>query len=215
MSLPYPLPEPLEIDPAVQQYGLAGRNYAAARFAKKQADDAKAWEAANVPRSASAEREAWDGESPHRQEAAERRTKMKREDIENATTSITIHVPRDISKRTRNPQECALAKACKKDVRIEEAVIHVSTAYIKFKGEEKWKRFRVPEGARHEIIRFDRTAQFTDGDYKLVPLQPSHMSRGKRQGTPGTLPLKPSPANRKQKPVHLKGVRVRANLAAP
>ena len=30
------------------EYGLAGRNYATARFAKEQADDARAWEAANV-----------------------------------------------------------------------------------------------------------------------------------------------------------------------
>ena len=88
---------------------------------------------------------------------------MKREDIENATTSITIHVPRDISKRTRNPQECALAEACKKDVRIEEAVIHVSTAYIKFKGEEKWKCFRVPR-ARGTRSSASTDGAFTDGD---------------------------------------------------
>jgi hypothetical protein len=138
---------------------------------------------------------------------------MKLTDIENADTAITIHVPSNISKRTKNPQECAFAKACRKDERIEEAVIHVSTAYIKFVGEEKWKRFRVPAGARHEIIRFDRTAQFAEGDYRLVPIQPSHRATGVRQGTKGKT-VKTIWRNSKQKPVMLKGVRIKAKISA-
>jgi hypothetical protein len=44
------LPDP-PTEPALgsKQYGLGGTNYATARSAKEQADNAKAWEAANVP----------------------------------------------------------------------------------------------------------------------------------------------------------------------
>ena len=40
---------PTDPDPAVQQYGLAGKTYAQARELKQKTDQAKAWEAANVP----------------------------------------------------------------------------------------------------------------------------------------------------------------------
>ena len=135
---------------------------------------------------------------------------MKREQIENATKGITIKVPKDISYRTKNPGQCALAKSCRLLADVEDAAIYTSTAYIKFKGNDKWQRYRVPTGARQEVIRFDRTASFRPGEYKLTAIQPSHRATGARIGGKSTPPT----GAKRQKAVRLKGIRGKAQISA-
>jgi hypothetical protein len=136
---------------------------------------------------------------------------MKRTDIENAKRGIVIHVPANISNRTKNPDNCAFAKACRLLETVEDAAVYVSTAYLKFKNQEKWKRYRVLADARREIIKFDRTGKFSPGSYKLGVIQASHQAYGRRQGTEGdqSKPLVP-----RKRPVFLKGVRGRAHISA-
>lgn len=136
---------------------------------------------------------------------------MKREQIENAVKGITIQVPKGISYRTKNPNNCAMAKACRLLDNVEDAAIYTSTAYVKFKDNDKWQRYRVPSGARKEIIRFDRTASFRPGEYRLVPIQPSHRATGARIGGVGG---RPTGKSKRQKPVFLKGVRAKAQISA-
>lgn len=106
--------------------------------------------------------------------------------VKNALRAVTISVKSQDVKRgaVKEPSQCALALAALRDVpNCTRARIHVSTSYLEVG--DKWLRFRTPRAVRDEIISFDRGTGFHEGDYTLIPIQPSHRASGKRQGTTG------------------------------
>jgi hypothetical protein len=147
---------------------------------------------------------------------------MKNTDIINAESPLTIDVPAPLthSSRRRNAYHCVFAEACMKLPRVAEAIVHVSTAYIRWEGEDHFTRYRVPENLRAEIVSFDKTGSFTSGEYRLIPIQPSHQARGKRQG--GSNPAEwrrwlkeqPDQAKPKRKRAFIKGIRAPANISS-
>jgi hypothetical protein len=136
---------------------------------------------------------------------------MDRTDIVNANKPLIIEVPEQLthSKRRKNSYHCVFAEACQKIPQVEEAIVHLSTAYLRFKGEKVFKRYRVQTRLRDQIVAFDRFGVFDPGEYTLGCIQPSHRASGRRQGTAST-GAKPG-AQRKR--MFIKGVRAPANIA--
>lgn len=139
---------------------------------------------------------------------------MYRTEIVNANTKLVIEVPEQVCKkgRRKNSYHCAFAEACALKPEVEEAIIHLSTAYIRFKGQKKFRRYRVQQRLRDQIVMFDKYGDFEPGEYTLGIIQPSHQARGVRQGTNSTnrQPLDPM----KRKRVLVKGVRAPAKISS-
>lgn len=93
--------------------------------------------------------------------------------IIDAKKPITIHVNSNDCNKAEplNPSECALARATKREFKVDAAVIGISSSYI-IKG-NKAIRFATPEAVQREIVSFDRHSDFQPGDYTLVPKSPS------------------------------------------
>lgn len=70
-----------------------------------------------------------------------------------------------------NPSECAMAKAFKREFKADAAVIGLSSSYL-ITG-NKAIRFSTPETVQREIVSFDRHADFSPGQYDLVPKAPT------------------------------------------
>jgi hypothetical protein len=136
---------------------------------------------------------------------------MERTEIVNAKTKVEIEVPPQLTKSTRrkNAYHCVFAEACTRSLHVEEAIIHLSTAYLRFKGERVFRRYRVQMRLRDQIISFDRFGVFDPGIYTLGTIQPSHRASGERQGSD-----KAGKSGQKRRGgVKIKGVRERANIA--
>lgn len=140
---------------------------------------------------------------------------MYRTEIINATKPLVIEVPDQVVKnkgRRKNSYHCAFAEACNLKPEIDEAIIHLSTAYIRFKGQKLFRRFRVQQRLRDQIVMFDKYGDFEPGEYTLGCIQPSHRAHGKRQGTQGQGRAPVDPAKRKR--VLVKGVRAPAKISS-
>lgn len=69
-----------------------------------------------------------------------------------------------------NPNACAIARACVRQVpRVTAAKVHLGRVYLRFEGEERWKRWFVPEYATREIVAFDRGGHFVPQEIDLRP----------------------------------------------
>lgn len=66
--------------------------------------------------------------------------------------------------RKKDPESCAMAKACKRE--FDGAIISTSVAYL-IQGTTA-KRYKVPESVSREIVSFDRSHSFAPGDYRLL-----------------------------------------------
>jgi len=78
--------------------------------------------------------------------------------------------------KKKDPNECAMARAFKREMHVNGAIIGLTNSYL-IKG-DKAIRFATPESVKREIISFDRHQDFNPGEYILVPPPPS-----KRLGT--------------------------------
>jgi hypothetical protein len=136
---------------------------------------------------------------------------MERTEIVNAKTKVEIEVPPQLTKSTRrkNAYHCVFAEACTRSLHVDEAIVHLSTAYLRFRGEKVFRRYRVQMRLRDQIVAFDKFGVFEPGIYTLSTIQPSHQARGERQGS--DKPPKNGPKRRGG--IKIKGVRERANIA--
>ncbi len=71
----------------------------------------------------------------------------------------------------REHTECAMAAACKRELKLDTAIFARSTAYL-VKGKVA-TRYTIGGAAREEIVAFDRSGIFTPGLYKLYPSKQS------------------------------------------
>lgn len=102
--------------------------------------------------------------------------------------------------KQKRATECAMAKAAKRQFKVDGVVIGLSRSYI-IKG-KKAVRFKTPESVAREITSFDRHHDFAPGEYHLAPVSPTS-----RMGKPaGTKHSGSRNANRK---VHRATARVR------
>jgi hypothetical protein len=86
-----------------------------------------------------------------------------------AKKPIEVHVETKDCKTAQSldPTNCALARAVKREYKLDAAVIGVSTSYI-IKG-SKAIRFNTGQKIAREIVSFDRNHDFRPGVYKIVP----------------------------------------------
>jgi len=118
-----------------------------------------------------------------------------------AKRSITLNItPGDIAKADRKePADCAVARACRRDLHAKEVRVHLGRVYVRM-NEGNWQRFMTPKSLRSEIIAFDRGGTFEPGSFVLPAPQPSKRASGKRQGS---VPKKPSRRNGKNRVRHV------------
>jgi hypothetical protein len=104
-----------------------------------------------------------------------------------ADQSIDVKVIKKdcVESKQMDPADCALARAVKRDMEADGAIIGLSSSYI-IRG-NKAIRFATPERVQREIVSFDRNHDFAPGDYFLTPKSPSSrmgVEKSKRKVTP-------------------------------
>jgi hypothetical protein len=109
-----------------------------------------------------------------------------------AKRPLVLHVTRsDIAKADRKePNNCAIARACRRELHVVEARIHLGRTYLRLNA-HNWTRYATPKAARDEIIAFDRGGSFEPGEILLAPVKHSQKLGTKRKTGPKTKPGKP------------------------
>jgi len=130
--------------------------------------------------------------------------------VYDATEPLIIEIVKaDIRSRDRkNPEKCALAQACKRELHVTEARAYLSRLYIKHG--DHWLRYQLPETVRTEVASFDRGGGFSQGTYRIPPLSPSKWSGGRTRGD-GTGKPKTMPARQTHRKIE--GLRAPSPLA--
>ncbi len=121
-----------------------------------------------------------------------------------ATHPLLLHVlTDDISKASlKEPQNCAVARACKRELHAKEVRVHLGRVYIRT-NESNWVRYETPRPMRTEIVAFDRGGKFEPGTFELkVPAQRRPENAGTRSKA------KHKKHRTRQKPAILKNVRL-------
>ncbi len=98
--------------------------------------------------------------------------------VKDAIRPLRIEVTKEDaeSRAVRKHKDCALAVACKKMEMVDGAIISVAAAYL-VKGDTAI-RYKVPQSVAREIVSFDRSGGFEQGEYWLD--KPAH-----KLGAPG------------------------------
>jgi hypothetical protein len=93
--------------------------------------------------------------------------------VEDAADELVITVTKkDVQNGSiKNSRSCAVARALIREKGFQAARVHVSRSYVKVNG--KWRRYNTPAALRTEVVAFDRGGQFTPGEYRLTPVQPT------------------------------------------
>lgn len=110
-------------------------------------------------------------------------TQIDGKPIINATKPVELEIiDKDIAKADRKePLDCVVARACRRDLKAKEVRVHLSRIYIRF-NDGSWQRFMTPTSMRSDIIAFDRGGTFPPGTYVLKP-PPANRPTGKRMGS--------------------------------
>ncbi len=106
----------------------------------------------------------------------------------------------------KEPADCAVARACRRQLHAIEARVHLSRVYVRL-NKGNWARYATPKAMRSEIIAFDRGGQFEPGEFELQPVPPSQALTGRRQGALKPKGQKRVISNKKRKPHVVTNVR--------
>jgi hypothetical protein len=92
--------------------------------------------------------------------------------VVDALAPIMVEVkPRDNRKGgIKDPGDCAMARACKREFNLDGVIISLSKAYL-VKGEVA-TRYSVPTSLSKEVVSFDRNMDFQPGVYHLSAIPP-------------------------------------------
>lgn len=103
--------------------------------------------------------------------------------VKDARRGIDIEVTKADRKagRSKNPNACALANACKRS--FDGAIIAMKVVYL-IKG-KKATRYATPERVSREIVSFDRGHDFAPGVYYLRPPAPTQLLGHRHHGETG------------------------------
>lgn len=119
-----------------------------------------------------------------------------------AKRPVALRITADDVRRAdpKRPDECAAARACRRDLHAIEARVHLSRIYVRTT-KDKWTRYSTPAALRSEIIAFDRGGAFAPGQYTLSPLKPSSRVVG-QQGS-GTNQRQKNRSQKKRRRYHV------------
>ena len=81
----------------------------------------------------------------------------------------------------KRPENCVIARACRRELKAEEVRVHLSRTYVRT-NEGNWQRYITPKDLRSELIAYDRGGSFASGEYTLPAPQPSKQLGKKRGG---------------------------------
>ena len=91
--------------------------------------------------------------------------------VVDALKPIMLHITKaDAQSGTKDPANCAAAKAACRLTGVIEARVYRTRTYILLKdarGKKYWRRYLTPGSVAGEIIAFDRGGTFEPGDYTL------------------------------------------------
>lgn len=101
--------------------------------------------------------------------------------VVDSTRNVRIEVqPRDCNNaKVQNHEECAMARACKRKLKVSGVIISRNMAYM-VKGNKAIK-FQLPPSVQKEVVAFDRGAEFEAGEYQLSKVS-QHRSVGRAHG---------------------------------
>lgn len=128
----------------------------------------------------------------------------------NATKAVSLTIlPNDIGHASRKePMDCVVARACRRDMHAKEVRVHLGRIYVRTakgdKNKGSWTRYLTPKSMRTEIIAFDRGGQFEPGTFTLSAPQPSRQ-KGRHQG--GVWHRRSPQAKKRRPPAVVKNVR--------
>lgn len=106
----------------------------------------------------------------------------------------------------KQPNNCAVAKACHRVLHAKEVRVHLSRIYVRA-NEGNWVRYLTPKSLRTEIVSFDRGGTFEPGAYELTA-PPPWMKTRKRQGGPDKPGYKKGKGKKRAKHSVVKNVRI-------
>jgi hypothetical protein len=79
----------------------------------------------------------------------------------------------DINKAdNKNPADCVVARAIRRQCHAMEARVHLTRVYVRTT-KDHWDRYRTPKAMRDEIIAFDRGGSFEAAAFHLPPVEPN------------------------------------------
>ncbi len=114
---------------------------------------------------------------------------------------VTVSKKNCDSADRKEPGNCAMAKACRQELHVLEARVHLGRVYVRTAQKpDRWTRYQTTAALRTEIIAFDKGGSFAPGEYTLAALPPKAAARyGKQQGSkqPGRKKNKDSGKRRK------------------
>jgi hypothetical protein len=94
--------------------------------------------------------------------------------IVDATEQLQVEVAAydRVTGKVKNPQDCAMARACRRKFGLDGAIISLASAYL-IKGDTA-VRYKVPATLAREVVTFDRNKNFAPGTYLLGCFAPSN-----------------------------------------
>jgi hypothetical protein len=106
------------------------------------------------------------------------------ESVKDSTKPLIIEVTKKDASSTavKNHKECAMAMACKRQLKADGIIICLSTSYI-IKGKQA-TRYKTTETVSREVVSFDRKAGFETGIYELARI-PKSSKLGSNNGRRG------------------------------
>jgi hypothetical protein len=128
---------------------------------------------------------------------------MKRIDghpVANGMTRLRVNVTADDIEKGQplNPDACAIARACIRQVpKVVAAKVHKGRLYLKFEGQQRWRRWTVPEYATREIVAFDRGGRFVPQQIDFAPPPMPILPRYRPEKKPRS-----AASNRKRSRIH-------------
>jgi hypothetical protein len=110
------------------------------------------------------------------------------EEVVDATEGVRVRVQKRDSHegRKKQPNDCALARACRREMKADGAIINVAFSYV-IKGKTA-TRYMTSTAVAREITSFDRHQDFAAGDDYLLSKVPPAARLGieKRRGRSGS-----------------------------
>lgn len=87
--------------------------------------------------------------------------------VVDATQDLEISITKNdvTNSRKKDPNNCAAARAIKREYKCKEVAVFLSRTFVK--NRNKWVRYITPASISREITSFDRGASFEPGEYSL------------------------------------------------
>lgn len=106
----------------------------------------------------------------------------------------------------KDPSDCVVARACRRDLHVKEARVHLGRIYLRV-NKGNWLRYLTPRPLRSEIISFDRGGTFEPADFTLAAPYPKARLGKRTGGASRNARPRPGPKTKRRKPHVVTNVR--------